>query len=104
MGVRLGELKAACGGNMERPTKITFGDMREQGVRGILIYCAEYRCSHSIAISGDPWPDDLRLSDIEGRGLRQARRGREAGFQLVEGASAFLKASRRLGSNSNHDR
>ena len=52
---------------MERPTKITFGDMREQGVRGILIYCADYRCSHSIAISGDPWPDDLRLSDIEGR-------------------------------------
>ena len=22
---------------------------------------------HSIAISGDPWPDDLRLSDIEHR-------------------------------------
>ena len=78
--------------------------MREQGVRGILVYCADYRCSRSIAISGDHWPDDLRLSDIEGRGLRQARRGREAGFQLVEGASAFLKASRRLGSNSNHDR
>jgi hypothetical protein len=38
---------------MERPTKITFGDMREQGVRGILIYCGDYRCSHSIAISGD---------------------------------------------------
>jgi hypothetical protein len=37
--------------------------MREQGVRGILIYCAEYRCSHSIAISGDPWPDDVRLSN-----------------------------------------
>jgi hypothetical protein len=26
-----------------------------------------YRCSHSIAISGDGWPDDLRLSDIEAR-------------------------------------
>jgi hypothetical protein len=24
-----------------------------------------YRCSHSIAISGDHWPDDVRLSDIE---------------------------------------
>jgi hypothetical protein len=36
---------------MERPIKITFGDMREHGVRGPLIYCADYRCSHSIAIS-----------------------------------------------------
>jgi hypothetical protein len=25
------------------------------------------RRSHSIAISGDEWPDDLRLSDIEER-------------------------------------
>jgi hypothetical protein len=41
--------------------------MRKQGVRGIVVYCADYRCSHSIAISGDHWPDDLRLSDIEPR-------------------------------------
>jgi hypothetical protein len=32
----------------------------------LLVYCA-YRCSHSIAISGEPWRDDLRLSDIEAR-------------------------------------
>jgi hypothetical protein len=37
------------------------------GVRGVLIYCADYRCSHSIAISGDRWADDVRLSDIEAR-------------------------------------
>ena len=55
---------------MERPTKITFGDMREQGVRGILIYCANYRCSHSTAIG---WPDDLRLSDIEPRIICRTR-------------------------------
>jgi hypothetical protein len=60
--MRLAELKAAM---RERHTKITFGDMREQGVR--LIYCADYRCSHSIATSADQWPDDLRLSDIEHR-------------------------------------
>jgi hypothetical protein len=29
--------------------------------------CSDYKCSHSIAISGDQWPDDVRLSDIEGR-------------------------------------
>jgi hypothetical protein len=52
--------------------------MRESGVRGILIYCSDYRCSHSTATSGDRWPDHLRLSDIELRfnlrGVRQAWR------------------------------
>jgi hypothetical protein len=37
------------------------------GVRGLLVYCSDYRCSHYIAISGDRWPDDVRLSDIEPR-------------------------------------
>jgi hypothetical protein len=50
-----------------RQEKITFADMRSTGVRGILISCADYRCSHSIAISADPWPDDVRLSDLEPR-------------------------------------
>ena len=48
----------------DRPQKITFAEMRASGVRGLLVYCAYYRCSHSIAISGDGWPDDVRLSDI----------------------------------------
>ena len=30
---------------MPGPTKITFGEMRGMGVRGVLIYCADYRCS-----------------------------------------------------------
>lgn len=51
----------------DRPTKITFAQMREQGARELLVYCCDYQCSHSQAISGDPWPDDLRLSDIEPR-------------------------------------
>jgi hypothetical protein len=46
--------------------KITFAEMRDMGVRGLLVYCAD-PCSHSLAISGDRWPDDLRLSDIEPR-------------------------------------
>jgi hypothetical protein len=52
---------------LDRPQKIAFGEMREMGVRGVLIYCADYRCSHSIALSADQWADDLRLSDIEDR-------------------------------------
>jgi hypothetical protein len=50
---------------IERPQKITFAEMRSSGVRGLLVYCADYRCSHHIAISGDRWSDDLRLSDLE---------------------------------------
>jgi hypothetical protein len=38
------------------PSKITFADMREQGVRGLLIYCADYRCKHFLAVSADQWP------------------------------------------------
>ena len=52
---------------MERPQKIPFGEMRDMRVRGLLVYCADYRCSHSIAVSADQRPDDLRLSDIEDR-------------------------------------
>ena len=47
-----------------RPEKITFGEMRDDmGVRGVLVYCADYRCGHS----ADRWADDIRLSDIEPR-------------------------------------
>jgi hypothetical protein len=34
-------------------------------LRCVPTYCADYQCSHSIAVSADQWPDDLRLSDIE---------------------------------------
>ena len=65
-----GRLVAAM---IERPVKITFGEMREMGVRGILVYCADYKCSHhSIAASADQWPDDVRLSDIEDHFTRSA--------------------------------
>ena len=47
--------------------KITFQEMRASGVRGVLIYCADHKCSHSIARLADGWRDELRLSDIEPR-------------------------------------
>src|SRR6516165_4152596 len=52
---------------LTRPQKIAFAEMCEQGVRGILIYCQDFHCSHSVATIADRWPDDLRLSDIEDR-------------------------------------
>jgi hypothetical protein len=64
---------------MPQPTrqKITLAEMRASGVRGLLIYCSDYHCSHSTTISGDRWPDDVRLSDIEPRFICEAcgRRG-----------------------------
>ena len=51
----------------DRPQKITFAEMRDSGVRGILVYCSDFRCSHSIALIADRWSDDIRLSDIEPR-------------------------------------
>ena len=58
--------------------KITFAEMRSARVRGLLVYCADYNCSHSIAISGDHWPDDPRLSDIEGQFVCKAYGNRGA--------------------------
>ena len=40
---------------------------RESGVRGVLIYCADYKCSHSIEMYAGQWTDDVRVSDIEDR-------------------------------------
>src|SRR4051794_12563187 len=94
---------------MPKP-KITFGEMREMGVRGLLVYCSDYHCSHWTPISGDRWPDDLRLSDIEQRFTcqacgtkgadlrpdfhweRETRQGRNLrpNSGLVRGTSAFL--------------
>jgi hypothetical protein len=45
--------------------RITFAEMRSSGVRGLLVYCSDYHCSHHTTISGDRWADDVRLSDLE---------------------------------------
>jgi hypothetical protein len=50
---------------VSRQQKITFGEMRASGVRGLRIYCSDFRCSHSTTLSADRWPDDVRLSDLE---------------------------------------
>ena len=63
-----------------RPQKITFGEMRDDmGVRGVLIYCADYHCSHCVAVNAGHWANDLRLSDIEPRFVCKAcgKRGAE---------------------------
>ena len=65
-----------------RPQKITFSEMRScGGPTGILVYCADYRCSHSMEMSADRCSDDVRLSDIEPRFVCKAcgKRGADVG-------------------------
>jgi len=42
-----------------------FTKMRASGVRDVLIYCRDHRCSLHITVSADRWLDHVRLSDIE---------------------------------------
>jgi hypothetical protein len=67
-----------------RPQKITLGEMRigRGGVRGVLVYCADYRCGHHITLAAetvDQWPGDVRLSDLEPKFICQkcGQRGAE---------------------------
>jgi hypothetical protein len=73
-----------------RPQKITFGEMRDAGVRGLLIYCSDYKCSNSIAISADQWPDHVRLSDLEPRFVCTA-----CGKRALTSGRTFTGTSRR---------
>jgi hypothetical protein len=68
---------------LPRPQKITIGEMRSSGVRGLLIYCSDHHCSHSIAISADPWPDQVRLSDLEPRFVCKACGKRGADMRRI---------------------
>jgi hypothetical protein len=42
--------------------KITLGEVRGMGVRRLLVYCRDHKCSHSIIISADRWSDGMRRS------------------------------------------
>jgi hypothetical protein len=52
---------------LTRQKKIIFAEMRAAGVRGLLIYCSDYKCGHWTTISGDRGPGDVRLSNLESR-------------------------------------
>ena len=45
--------------------QFTFGAMRKSGASGVIVFCSDDRCAHSVKLSADCWPDRLRLSDIE---------------------------------------
>ena len=46
--------------------KITLGEMRSgNGPRWLIVYCSDFKCSHSAVIDATQWGDDVRLSDLE---------------------------------------
>ena len=51
---------------MKREQKITLGEMRsDNGPRRLIVYCSDFKCSHSVVVDSAPWGDDVRLSDLE---------------------------------------
>jgi hypothetical protein len=43
---------------------ITFGQMRDQGVHKVVVYCRNHHCNHHTVVNADRWPDHDRLSDV----------------------------------------
>ena len=50
---------------MTKHRKITLDEMRASGVRDVLIYCADYKCSNWIRVRADQWSAEVRVSDLE---------------------------------------
>jgi hypothetical protein len=52
-----------------RPVKITLGEMRAAGVRGLIVFCL-HDAKHNVILGSDVvdrWADEVRLSDLEPR-------------------------------------
>jgi len=46
--------------------EITLGEMRSgAGPRWLIVYCSDFKCSHSVVIDAAQWADDVRLSGLE---------------------------------------
>ncbi|MDN4988843.1 hypothetical protein QY049_37490 [Bradyrhizobium sp. WYCCWR 13022] len=76
-----------------RPLKITLGDLRSTGVRDLIVFCEDYRCSHNIKLSAeyvDRWPDEIRISQLEPRFVCTACGTR--GSNIVAGSNGTEQA------------
>jgi hypothetical protein len=46
---------------------MTLGNMREQGVRGLAVYCLNHACRHHAVMSAYEYPDEIEIPSF---GLR----------------------------------
>jgi hypothetical protein len=76
-----------------RQQKITLEEMRQSGPTRVIVYCGDYKCSHSVIISADRWPGDIRLSDLEPKFTCRAcgHRGADVGplFAVERSSSGY---------------
>ena len=61
--------------------EITLGEMRASGHTRLVVYCADYKCAHSVVIDAARWSDNVRLSDLEPKFARKACGHRGADVQ-----------------------
>jgi hypothetical protein len=50
---------------MQRQQKIALKDMQSSGPTRLIVYCGDYKCTHSVVIDAGRWGDDVRLSNLE---------------------------------------
>jgi hypothetical protein len=51
---------------MKREQKITLGEKRANNRRTrLIVYCSDFKCSHSVVVDAASWGDEVRLSDLE---------------------------------------
>jgi len=52
---------------MQREPKITIGEMRETGPTRLIVYCADYKCAHSVVVDACRWGDDVACPTLSRR-------------------------------------
>jgi hypothetical protein len=55
--------------------------LKPAGPSRLLVYCGDYKCAHSVIISAERWPDNVRLSDLEPKFTCRACGHRGADFR-----------------------
>ena len=55
-----------------REQKITLGEMLSPGPTRLIVYCADYKCTHRVTIDANQWANSVRLSDLEPKFTCQA--------------------------------
>src|SRR5260370_10454394 len=74
--------------------KITLGEMRAAAVRDLLVYCADYKCSHGMRMSADRWPDYVRLS-VFPSGIKYRQSAASTEPAKIPGVSPTIPAATR---------
>ena len=77
------------------------------GPRRLIVYCSDFKCSHSMVIDAVRWSDDVRLSDLEPKFTCRAcgRRGADVRplFEMAEMGTGWPNSGRHMRHRSNRN-